>query len=627
MSRSKHSILVVEDEAIVALELESRLTRLGYEVVDTVMDAAAALRVVDEQAARAASDGDTGSRGIDLALLDIRIQGPMDGIELARKLRERGVPCIFVTAHGDAGTLDRTVDAEAQGYLLKPFDERALAVTVRTALFRAEAEAERREAERAKHQAEAIQAAVLSQLPDAVLVVAPDTGMIRLSNQAAGDMLGIDADALVGRAVREFFAELELSALAGDAPPRLARRRVAARTGSGQVITTELAGESVSLGGGRGWVIVARDVTRELAVEEELARARELELAGRLATAVAHDLNTLLSVVSITTYVARRSEVSELPRLLEDLEGAVELGSSLTTRLLSFARQPLRDLEVQSVPDVIRSLENVIQRLAGGRVTVIVDLGREELAVSVHPGEIDQILLNLVVNASRAMPEGGTLRIGARRRAGFVELVVSDTGVGMDEQTLARAFDPFFSNRASGEGTGLGLHIVREIASAHGGGVEVDSAPGAGTTFRVLLPAVTLADARALRRDGRSTTFAGDGRTLLVVEDDELHRRALCCMLSDHGLVCHAATSAGEALLMVERAGVEHVAALIDVDLPYMGGEELADRIRQIRPSCAIVLMTGSERAVEVRGAGAFPVVSKPIEPARLLAALESVLS
>ena len=334
-----------------------------------------------------------------------------------------------------------------------------------------------------------------------------------------------------------------------------------------------------------------QDVTDRNQLEEELRQTQKLEAIGKLAGGIAHDFNNLLTV--ITSYselvLSELAEEAAHRADIEEIRRAANRASALTRQLLAFSRRQVlqpRDLDLNGV---VASVESMLGRIIGEGITLIFNPGENVGTVRADPGQLEQVLLNLAVNARDAMPEGGTLTLATSRlmalhaAAGdFVQLTVADTGIGMDEATIARAFEPFFTTKSLGDGTGLGLSTVHGIVTQSGGRIEVDSAPGVGTTFRIFLPVV---NARAQQQEetpaGRVAAGTASG-TILLVEDEEAVRLIVRRTLTRQGYVVVEACNGVEALRILKTRSEDIDLILTDLVMPEMGGRKLVKRVREL---------------------------------------------
>ena len=364
--------------------------------------------------------------------------------------------------------------------------------------------------------------------------------------------------------------------------------------------------------------------------EEQLRQAQKLEALGTLAGGVAHDFNNLLTVISGFTELALGSMPKD-DRTRADLlqvKDAAHRAGELTTQLLAFGRRQMLQPRVVDLNESVERIHAMLGRLVGSHLTIRIDVARDLARVHADPGQLEQVLMNLALNARDAMPEGGTLTIGTRNVTDGVALVVRDTGHGMDAATKARIFEPFFTTKGHGKGTGLGLATVYGIVQQSGGRIQVESAPGAGTTFTIVLPAVPASGADAAGTIAGGVVPRG-AEVVLLAEDEPQVRELAARILADLGYVVLEASDGREALKTAERHPGIIDLLLTDIVMPRMTGRELARRLRLARPETRVLYMSGhSEDAValhgeSVRGSG---FIRKPFSPESLGRAVRDVL-
>lgn len=374
----------------------------------------------------------------------------------------------------------------------------------------------------------------------------------------------------------------------------------------------------------------ARSVERaSLELEAHLQRSRKLESLGKLAGGIAHDFNNILTSILGNAELALVAPglQGKHRRAMEQVLLAADRASDLTRRLLSFARQRAVETRPLNLNAEVRELRPMLERLVRADIHLIFECGAEHDLIEVSPGLVDQVLLNLVLNAVDAMPSGGELTVETRSIStddgGSVTLVVKDTGTGMDAETRAQALDPFFTTKPVGEGTGLGLSTVFGEVRAAGGELTIHSEPHQGTTVEVSLPlAEPLPTPEPSSADERETG-PGEGVTVLLVEDDVTVRSIARSALERGGHHCLEAADGLEALSLVD-AGATIQVVVTDAVMPHMGGVELIRQLHQREPELPAVLMSGYSRdaLTELQGLGEFSFLAKPFQVAELLEAV-----
>ena len=378
-------------------------------------------------------------------------------------------------------------------------------------------------------------------------------------------------------------------------------------------------------------------------MEAQLRQAQKLEAVGQIAGGVAHDFNNLLTVQISNLHLL--AGVPELPadarEMLSDIEHAAHAAAALTRQLLAFGRrQVLQPLRVD-LNEVVAGFLKMLRRVVRENVRLTFEVGDQPLLVDADVGMLQQIVMNLAVNAQDAMPAGGLLSIKvdavvlvaplqldhADARPGrFVRLLVSDTGCGMDDVTQRRAFDPFFTTKPVGHGTGLGLAMVHGIVKQHGGFIELETAPGKGAEFRIHWPRAADGAVPSDSHETPSPMARGAGETVLLVEDEPTVRRTLRATLLQLGYQVIEAADAEKALAICREA--THVDVLLsDVVMPGLSGVELARRLRRDRPGVPVVLMSGYSADLAAEGLpDGIGFLKKPIEPAALASMMRSAV-
>jgi PAS domain S-box-containing protein len=392
-----------------------------------------------------------------------------------------------------------------------------------------------------------------------------------------------------------------------------------------------------------GVVVLSIDVTDSRKLESQLRHAQKMEAIGRLAGSVAHDFNNLLSVI-LSYSKMLLLDLNALDPIREDIEAiraAGERAAELTTQLLAFGRRQVLAPRILDLSEAVRGAEHMLRRLLGEDIELVTICDRDAAKVKVDPGQLDQVIMNLAINARDAMPGGGKLTLETRNvalddsyvaehldaRAGpHVMLAVSDTGIGMDRETQARIFEPFFTTKEPGKGTGLGLATAYAIVEQHHGFWEVESELGQGSVFRIYLPVAAAQEVTT--PSSQAAHLSSQGLTILVAEDEELVQKAVTMILERAGYRVLSAGNGLEALALLEQPGQGISLVLLDVVMPRMGGPETYRRIRERWPDMKVILSSGYTD--QSRFSGSLPsevrVLEKPYRADSLLERIRTEL-
>jgi PAS domain S-box-containing protein len=483
-----------------------------------------------------------------------------------------------------------------------------------------EADARERAARDIAEAQRATLATVVEHTDDAVVGLTPE-GIITAWNGGAERLFGYPAEEVVGEPAA-MLADEAGSDQQADVLARIRRgerglsyeTRRLRRDGTPVDVSLTVTPIKDHAGTVIGASAIARDITaakeaaeRRRAIEERTHQAQRMESLGKLAGGVAHDFNNILAIIANYTEFAI-DETTDRPGVQADLtqvRTAVERATNLTRQLLTFTRgeaiQP-RDVDLNAA---LTEAQMMLGRTIGEHINLVATPSPQPLTVHADPGELQQVLLNLAINARDAMPDGGMLVLEANSAtldgdevnmqpplpAGtYARLLVSDTGEGMSPETAARIFEPFYTTKPHGKGTGLGLATVYGIVTEAGGSINVYSEPGLGTTFRIYLPLVTAA-AAAAPAPPRQAPPDGDGRTVLVVEDEPALARVITRILTDGGYHVVTAANGAEALDLYEQHSCD--ALLTDVIMPEMSGRRLAELLHERRPDLPVLYMSG----------------------------------
>ncbi|HXZ81788.1 MAG TPA: PAS domain S-box protein [Terriglobales bacterium] len=395
-----------------------------------------------------------------------------------------------------------------------------------------------------------------------------------------------------------------------------------------------------------GASVIARDITQQKRVEDQFRQAQKMEAVGRLAGGVAHDFNNILGIITACTEFLRdRIEAASPPaQYVETIKRAAQRGASLTRQLLTFSRKQTIRPRVLDLNERLREVNKLLRPLMGDDVEILIVPRSESALIEADPGQIDQIVLNLAVNARDAMPRGGKLILETAvmdfdeaftcqhpplKPGKYIMLAVSDTGTGMDEETLAHIFEPFFTTKETGKGTGLGLATVYGIVQQSGGYIWVYSEPGRGTTFRMYLPSAEHRISAAEEAEAEVALPKGDGVTILLVEDDDMMRMLTRQTLADQGYTVLEAGD-GRAAMGLLASHHQHIdLVLTDVVMRGLSGPELVLRLSDSHPDMKVVYMSGytGELLGEHDSLHGNTLLEKPFTRTALLKAINGALA
>jgi PAS domain S-box-containing protein len=423
-----------------------------------------------------------------------------------------------------------------------------------------------------------------------------------------------------------------------DGVPEPAEYRIVRPDGSVRTIWGD--GQVVQDDAGRPYKVIGaiQDVTERRALEDQLRQSQRMESIGRLAGGIAHDFNNLLQVILGNADIAMRDPTKQTA--LIEIKMAAQRAAELTRQLLAFGRrQPFAPADLD-VDELIAELTPLLRRMLGERVRVETHGSGRQCSVSADRGQLEQVLINLCINARDAMPDGGQIAIRTHvvepderfrlRRpwataSRYVALDVTDGGAGMEPEVRARAFEPFFTTKDSGAGTGLGLAVVYGIVQQHRGEIELESAPGGGTAVHVYLPAAERAAKPASRAP--EGLAPGGSETLLVVEDEVMVQKLVVNVLKGAGYRVLAATDGKEAIALFEREKDRIALVLVDMVMPGMSGRELERRARVLKPGLRVLYTTGyAADPAEIAEIGGDRVLYKPYDRNVLLREVRGML-
>ena len=625
-------VLIVEDEAVVALDLSQRLTTLGYGVAGIADSGESAVM----SAARERPD---------VILMDIRLQGEMDGIDAAHRIREANdVPVIYVTSYTDDTTVQRAVKTEPLGYLIKPFTDQELRTTIEVALYRHSMEAKIRE-----HRAWLD--SVLHSIADAVIAT-DERGSVRLLNPVAAQLTGWDEAEALGRP----FGEIVMLAGANSHEPvdplatvlhshsavNMDRFILQRRDGAEITIensTATVARDNVIAGG----IFVFRDVTKRLRAEMELQQEQRMDALSRLASGVALEFNNLLTVILCSASDATK-KWGDTPALREEfgrIARAARSAASLTQTLLNLGRGQLLNSRLFDVNEILLDVSHMMNGVLGPRVKFQMETLAQRACVRADPEQLQRAIIDILLHVRDALHNSGEVlvrtgngklpeRPDGAPGADAVTITITDNGVGLAPELKSRIFEPFVTatSTAGKRQEGLGLASAYGIVAQIGGSIGVESEVGKGSTFTVLLPLYQKTEP-VLAPDSASTAVRPEAHVLVVEEDPQV-RDIEERILTTEGIQVRQASNGLHALAKFQSAPGEIDLVVTGILMSGMNGIELARQVLEIRPDLHILFISGhAEDSMKLAqfppGAAAF--LLKPFGSAELREAVSKLLA
>ncbi|MDH5675555.1 MAG: PAS domain S-box protein [Myxococcales bacterium] len=577
---------------------------------------------------------------LDRGMDELRHKNPLD--LLIPEQRSRARREFFKLSEGEV--------IGAQNYVVQCGDGSAVAVEITTRLLELDGATrvlnilrdmrQMHSTEAALKRAEQLHRAIFISAHDGLLAVDTE-GVVRIFNPAAERIFGYPAQEVVGQPLSKLLPERyhsahrkHTAAFLGrdvDSAPMTPGRLVPGLHHSGRELKLEISLGKVRSAEGMLMTAAIRDASERLQLQYKLQQAQKMEAVGRLAAGVAHDFNNALGVIQGYADLCRDQVEPNSPmgEDLNEIADAAQRALSLTRDLLLFSPAKKRDSALTDVHEALRALEGTLRELLPAGVELRTTLAARPSTARIDRAHLDRIIINLVVNACDAMPEGGRLNIETRGRGGqWLELVISDSGIGMDADTRLKAVEPFFTTKSGGEGSGLGLSAAVAMVEQAGGDFTLDSEEGAGTRVTICFATDSgELEPHALESIAAQPNSEASRRSVLLVEDEEILRRLFRRSLERAGYRIYGAASVPEAQAIL--AGTEIDVLVSDLVLHEGSGLQLADEVAERYPKVKIVLMTGySEELIQRRSTpAAVPVLSKPLTGQDLVQAVEQALA
>ena len=604
-------ILVIDDSASDAELMVSILRREGFSVTYDRVDTPESLQL------------HLVNKDYDVILSDHNLQSwcAMDALNILQQ-SSKDIPFILVT--GTVGD-ERAVEYLKQGasdYVLKENLER-LPTAVSRALREKAQRDENTQLQKEIRQSKEDWERTFDAIPDSIMLLDRECHIVR-ANRATLELLGLDMTKIIG--MHCFTVTHKSSCPPSECPFR--RMSLSGQEEESNITHSErnriLRVSTIPLRDGtgnlEGAIHVMRDITEREVLEKELLQARKLEAIGRLAGGIAHDFNNILGVI-VGYSELMQDQVPEADSLLRvplsEIRKAADRATGVTRQLLAFSRKQVMQLKVVRLNDVITDVAKMIRPLIGENIDLTIKPGDDLGIVKVDPVQIQQVLLNMAINARDAMPNGGQLTIQTGNveldqhyprfqqpvpAGNYVMVAINDTGIGMTEETMAHIFEPFFTTKEKGKGTGFGLSIVYGIVKQSGGYIWVYSEPGHGSTFKIYFPSIAEERSNVVPI-APAVAAKASSATILVVEDEDALAQMVCSVLENSGHVVLHSTSGEEALRIARNYKGKIDVMLSDIILKgTMNGLELARRLSAVRPGTRLLFMSGYSNVLNRAG-------------------------
>jgi PAS domain S-box-containing protein len=630
---AKAKIMIVEDDRIVAEDIQDSLKKMGYTVSAIVSFGKEAIK-------RAKEDSP------DLVLMDIVLSGEMNGTEAAYLIRSQfNIPIVYLTAYADEEVMEKAKITEPYGYIIKPFEDRELKITIEIALYKHGMEKKIKESE-------AWYSTTLKSIGDAV--ISTDTkGYVTFMNPVAESLTGWSRDEAIGKPLNQVFLIInEKTRERCDNPVEkvIVSGLIEGLTNDTILISKDGEEHVISDSGAPifdsdrniiGVILVFRDVTEKIALQKQIIQSQKIEALGTLAGGIAHDFNNLLMGILGRTALMMADIDSSNPHFehLKGIEDYVKSATDLTKQLLGFGMGGKYEVTPTDLNETLNKCSKMFGRTKK-EVKIHVKYEQNLWITEVDKGQIEQVLLNIYVNAWQAMPGGGDLYIQTQNvnldehytkpfkasPGEYVKISVTDTGVGMDEITRQRIFDPFFTTKEMGRGTGLGLASVYGIVKNHEGFINVNSEKGEGATFNIYFPAT---EKKAVVKKELERDELKGSETVLLVDDEDMIIDVGQPMLEKMGYNVLIAKGGKEALEIYQKNEQEIDMVILDLIMPDIGGGETYDRLNEINPEIKVLLSSGYSidgQAREILERGCHGFIQKPFNMKDLSQKIREIL-
>ena len=630
--RTQPLVLVVDDDVTTRLFAREQLEEEGFKV-EEVADGTDAIMAY--QTLRP-----------DAVLLDVMMPG-VDGFTICSQIREfrsaATIPIVMMTALEDGESINRAYDAGATEFTTKPVNWAIEVHRLRYMLRSAQAAYE-------LNSAKDLWERTFNSIDDMVMILDPDL-RIRQANDSTRRALRTHHNPVEGKHCYEVFQDrttpcdgCPLLKTLKTRKPRSAEMEYSALGSTVLMSGSPILDEEANLS---GLVYTAKDMSERQQIEAQYRHAQKMEAVGTLAGGIAHDFNNLLQTIMGNSQLLME-DLDASEEVTEDLQQVIHAaarGSELTRQLLTLSRKMRSSRQNMDINSQINQVTRLLERTLPKSIKITTELPEDIRMIHADPGQIEQVIMNLAVNATHAMPDGGTLMLETRNMVltqqycegreemnpgNYVQVCISDTGSGMDKETMSHIFDPFFTTKGPGEGSGLGLSVSYGILRNHDGHIVCYSEVDFGTTFKLYLPALETLASEANPEPGLGESeIRGGDETILVVEDDAAVRQTANRILTKAGYTVLDAIDGVQALELFDRDRAKIDVVLLDIMMPRMGGIECLKELKQRDPNIKVVIASGYSPKLSRNQAieeGAKEFIAKPYETTDILRILRKVL-
>ena len=594
-------LLIVEDERIIAEDIKRILLLYDYHVIDIISNGEKVIEDFEEL-------------NPDLILMDIMLAGKITGIETASVIKEKyNVPIIYLTAYSNEPILDSAKITEPFGYLIKPFEEHELHATIEMAFYRNKIENTLRQSEnKYRH--------LFNSITDPIFILTENGEKFLDCNDAVLDKYGYTKDELITLPSLELSIKEEQEQLSHYLNEKNSENSPVFNHSkkNGEKIIVELHKSIITIKNEQVQLVIAHDITERIQAEEEkrnvqeqLFQSQKMEIVGRLTGGIAHDFNNLLTAINGYSDLALKKLSSDNNAYndISVIKDCGERAARLTKQLLGFSRKQVTEKINLDLNTTITELEKMLMRLIGEEITLETKLQSSSCMIFADKSQIEQVLVNLVVNARDAIDGFGKIIVSTKKEPLTDEIIklhnldasneyiiisVLDTGTGMSKEIQKKIFEPFFTTKDINKGTGLGLSTVFGIVKQNDGAILVESEEGKGTEFKIYLPQIIseIKEEEIVKVEPESLPTGNE--TILLVDDEDSIRDFLAEILSEQGYKVFEASNGEEGLQVFNECN-ENIHLLIsDVTMPKMGGPELANELRKLQPNIKALFISGN---------------------------------